>query len=191
MQSMVEGKAVPRTSEQQACVPMKHSASILLAGVLTCAAPSHAAGIAFDCDVPADRFSSVSQPVSGPMKIEGSVAVVQPRAGANLPVAGATLASADGKDSVGFQLVMASPRAKDFDVVLNLKRNGRLERGSVTRADTGAPLPFSLVLGHEGNVTLTIAGKSFSTEFMTLPEGKAMAFCSTGQFRFSDLIFGS
>ena len=170
---------------------MKHSVSILLAGVLTCAAPSHAAGIAFDCDVPADRFSSVAQSVSGLMKIEGSVAVVQPRAGANLPVAGATLASPDGKDSVGFQLVMASPRAKDFEVVLNLKRNGRLERASVARADTGASLPFSLILGGEGNVTLTIAGKSFSAEFMPLADGKAMAFCSTGQFRFSDLLFGS
>ncbi len=38
---------------------------------------------------------------------------------------------------------------------------------------------------------LTIAGKSFSAKFIPLPGGKAMAFCSTGQFRFSDLLFGS
>lgn len=123
------------------------------------------------------------------MMIEGYVQLVQTRSGANLPVAGARLVSSDGNSSVGFQLVLSSPRAKQFDVILNIQRGGDLKRVALAKIATDASVPFSLSLADTGKVTLTIGDSGFDADFIPLTGGKAMAFCSTAQFKFAGLLF--
>lgn len=162
---------------------------VLLAGALTCSAPAYAAAIEFDCDVPRDRFSSVSQDIVGPLAIKGSVQAVQMRSGKNLPVAGARLVSADGNNSVGFQLVAASVKAKKFDIVMNIKQGDDLRRGTVAQIATDASVSFNLSVDDTGKATLAIGESTLEASFIPLSGGKAMAFCSTAQFKFAGLIF--
>ena len=162
-----------------------------LASALIVSAPVYAAATSFDCDVPPDHFSSVSQDVIGPLMISGSVQLAQMRSGNNLPVAGARLVSSDGNDAVGFQLVAASPHAKQFDVVFNTKRGDDLQRNTVGQvaAEANAPVSFSLTLDKAGRAVLAVGGVNFSASFMPLTSGREMAFCSTAQFKFTGLLF--
>jgi len=123
------------------------------------------------------------------MKIEGSVQLVQARSGANLPVAGARLVSSDDKSSVGFQLVVPSARATQFDVVLNLRHGGNTKRATVTRLATDGNVPFSLSISDAGKVAFKIGEQDFHVDFVPLKRGTGMAFCSTAQFKFIGLLF--
>lgn len=154
-------------------------------------ASAFAAPLSFDCDVPPDHFSSVSEELTGAPAISGTVKVVQMRSGNNLPVAGARLVSADGINSVGLQLVAASIHAKQFDIVLNTKRGDNIQRSTVGQVATDVAVPFSLSLSADGKVTLLVGTSSFNADFMPIPHGKAMAFCSTAQFKFTGLAFST
>lgn len=168
----------------------KISASLLLL-ILAQSAPTLAAPLSFDCDVPPDHFSSVSEDLTALPAISGTVKLVQMRSGNNLPVAGVRFVGADEKNSVGFQLVATSLRAKQFDIILNLKRDGNLQRNSVGQIDADVAIPFNFSVSDAGTVTLLIGTKSFSAEFMPLRAGKVMAFCSTAQFKFTKLKFAT
>ncbi|WP_156678677.1 hypothetical protein [Sphingomonas profundi] len=150
---------------------------------------ANAAPLSFDCDVPPDHYSSVSEDVTGLMTISGTVKLVQMRSGNNVPVAGARLVSADGKNSTGFQLIAGSAHGKQFSIVLNTKRGDDLRSSTVGQIGAGGAVTFSLSLSESGQVTLLIDGASFNADFIPMPSGKEMAFCSTGQFKFSDLTF--
>lgn len=150
-----------------------------------------AAPISFDCDVPADRYSSVSQDTDGPLAVSGVVELVAARSGAFVPVAGARLVGADGKVSAGFQIVaLNGPKSSTFDVVLNLNQGGALKQYNVTQIDTKAAIPFWLTLDGD-KLTLAVGDKKVGVDFVSIPGGKMMIFCSTGQFKFSDVRFGA
>ncbi len=100
--------------------PSPTIAKMVIAFLLTCPAFAHGTPLSFDCDVPPDRYSSVTQDVNGPMMISGTVEPVEMRSGDNLPVAGARLDSVDGQSRTGFQLVAPSARAKQFHIVLRV-----------------------------------------------------------------------
>ena len=159
--------------------------------VLMRSASALAAPLSFDCDVPADRYSSVSEDLTESPAITGTVEAVQMRSGANLPVAGARLVSADGSNSVGLQLVANSTHAKLFDIVLNTERGNNLQRRTVGQVDAKVAIPFSLTLSATGKVTLLIGTSIFNADFVPIPAGKAMAFCSTAQFKFTGLAFST
>jgi hypothetical protein len=150
-----------------------------------------AAPLGFDCDVPPDHYSSVSQDASGQMTISGTVEPVQMRSGSNLPVAGVRFTSPDGKSSTGFQLVADSPRARQFSIVLNTRRGDDLRSNTVGQVGIGGAIPFSFTLSDSGKATLLVSGTIFNTDFVPMPSGTEMAFCSTGQFKFSNLIFST
>jgi hypothetical protein len=164
---------------------------VVLAALAAAASPSlaFASTISFDCDVPADRYSSVSQDADGQLSVRGLVKLVAARSGANLPVAGARLVSSDGKSSAGFQIVGSGSKPDHFDVVLNLNKNGDLKRYAVGQIDTEATIPFTIA-SQEGRITLDVGGKKVAGDFMPLSGGKMMVFCSTAQFKFSDVAFG-
>lgn len=163
--------------------------------LLTCSASALSAepssGIRFDCDVPADHYSSVSQDLVGVPMIKGSVRAIELRSGNNLPVAGARIVSADGKRAVGFQLIAASPRAEQFDVVLYTKAGESSNRRTVTVVAAKSDSQFSLGIADTGKATLVIGGTGFDAEFEPMPGASGMVFCSTGQFKFSDLAFSA
>ena len=123
------------------------------------------------------------------MTIRGSVQPIQMRSGNNLPVAGGRLVSSDGKNSVGFQLIAASSDAKQFDVVLNMRRGDDLSRATIAKVLIDTNVPFSLSLRETGKVTLSIAGKDFNADFIPISNGKGMVFCSTAQFKFVGVLF--
>ena len=149
-----------------------------------------AAPLSFDCDVPPNHYSSVSQDVNGQMAISGTVKAIEMRSGKNLPVAGAGFVSADGVNGTGFQLVAASARANKFDILFNTNCGGDSKRKTVGQIGAREAITFSLSVSELGKVTLIIEGTSFNADFVPMSSGNEMVFCSTGQFKFSNLTFG-
>lgn len=169
------------------------SKATLVIGLLTCSAPAFSQttspGMTFDCDVPADRYSSVTQDLIGVPTIRGSVRAMELRSGNYLPVAGARIVSSDGKQSVGFRLIAASPRAERFDVAFETRSGGVSNPRTVAQVAAKSDIQFSLSLSDAGKATLVLDGMDFEVEFEPLQSASGMAFCSTAQFKFSDLVF--
>jgi len=172
-------------------VPKSFLPLVLLIYSTSAFSAQSSAPIDFDCDVPADHFSSVSQDLSGLLTISGSVRVIVMRSGYNLPVAGARIVSPDGKSSVGFQLVAASSHAKQFDVVLNTERGGDFKRRTVAQGPAQTAIPFRLSLADSGKATLVIGSMAFDADFHPLTSANGMAFCSTAEFKFTGLAFSA
>ena len=161
------------------------------AGLLASPAICAASPLKFDCDVPADRFASVSEETAGALAISGTVALVLAREGKYLPVAGARLISSDESRSVGFQLVAPSANRTEFNIIFNINAGDGLKRYTVGQVDLQSPAHFSLAISDAGKISLAIGDKSFDGGTLVLNGGKIMVLCSTGQFKFSDLNFGS
>jgi hypothetical protein len=149
-----------------------------------------AAPLNFDCDVPSDHYSSVSQEADASTIISGTVRLVEMRAGKYLPLAGAKLENAEGNKSVGLQIVAASDRALQFDVILNLNDDGEQKRYLITRVEVKEAITFKLYM--EGSkIIVAIGSDSVASEIAAFPVRKAMIYCSTAQFKFSDLLFAA
>ena len=161
------------------------------AGLLASPAICAASPLKFDCDVPADRFASVSEETAGALAISGTVALVLAREGKYLPVAGARLISSDESRSVGFQLVAPSANRTEFNIIFNINAGDGLKRYTVGQVDLQSPAHFSLAISDAGKISLAIGEKSFDGGTLVLNGGKIMVLCSTGQFKFSDLNFGN
>lgn len=161
--------------------------NFLTSWLLAASTGASAAQIAFDCDVPADRFSSVTGSASTPTRIEGVVSVSELRRGSNMPVAGARLVDGDKRKSVGFQLLPKSRGSSE--VILNLNDGGGLKRQTVGEVSSNGPVRFSLSISESGAVELKIGEQSFTASAAPLVSPTWMAFCSTGQFKFSELAF--
>lgn len=147
--------------------------------------------IDFDCDVPADHFSSVSQDASGPVVIKGTVLAVQMRSGNYRPLAGVRVTSADDMNIVGFRLIDSSSRAKHLDVKLNMMQGRDLKEVTEGQVSAEVALPFTFSFSESGQVTLSIGGSIFQASFMPFANAKVMVFCSTGQFKFTDILLPS
>ncbi|WP_156839916.1 hypothetical protein [Novosphingobium aquimarinum] len=148
-------------------------------------------GMEFDCDVPADHYSSISQDLIGVPTIRGLVRAIELRPGNYLPLAGARIVSPDGKRSVTFQIIADSPRARQFDVILSTQNNETSNRKTVAQVAAESDIQFSLSLADAGKATLVLDDMSFDTDFEPLPSARGKAFCSTAQFKFFDLAFSS
>lgn len=144
----------------------------------------------FDCDVPSDRYSSVSQETNASTIIAGSVQMVEMRSGTYLPLAGARWINTEGTTSVGFQIVAASHRSSQFEVVLNVQDKNETKRYLLTHVAVKEAIPFKLY-SDNGKIVVAVGSSRVATEIAPFPAGKAMAFCSTAQFKFTDLRFTS
>lgn len=153
------------------------------------AAPANAALFEFDCDVPANRYSSVSSQGDQLLSISGIITPISYRSGKFEPVAGALLGDSDGANTTTFQLVATSRRPKHLVILTNIKRGEDVRSGQVGTIRADEPVPFSMSLSESGMVQITIADQTFNHEFMPLSSGKEMLFCSTGQFKFSEIAF--
>jgi len=161
------------------------------AGLLACPAICAASPMKFDCDVPANRFSSVSEETTGTLAISGTVALIQAREGNYMPVAGARLISSDGSRRVGFQLVAPSAHRTEFNIIFNIDAGDGLKQYTMGQVDMRTPASFSLAISNAGKISLAIGDKSFDRGTLALRGGKIEVLCSTGQFKFSDLNFGN
>jgi len=156
---------------------------------LQVSAPAFATSLSFDCDVPPDHFSSISDQVTEGAAIRATVQMVEMRPGKNLPVAGARLIGNDGAVAAGIQLVAASARAKQFDIVFNARQGEAVQRTSLGQVDVAGPIPFELTVSDAGTVTVLVGDSRFDVAAPPVAYEKGMVFCSTGQFKFSDIRF--
>ena len=90
---------------------------------------------------------------------------------------------------LGFQLVAASPKADFFDVVLNKQVEGKLQKFGVGQVPAKAAISFQLTVDGSGKGSFVVDGKKADFDFPPLSGSKAMVFCSTGQFKFGELLF--
>ena len=112
----------------------------LLTAIFTLAAvPAYSAPLEFDCDVPADRFSSVSQDVANGGSVSGTIRVDQLRKGKNLPVVGAGIFSPEKRAISGFQLVASDTRARSFDIMFNVAQESGVKRERSVRSTHHLP----------------------------------------------------
>ena len=155
------------------------------------AVPAYAAQLEFDCDVPADHFSSVSQDVANGGGVSGTIRVDQMREGNNLPVAGAGIFGPEKRAIAGFQLVASDTRAKSFDIFFNVAHDGDAKKGKAGEVDASSAIAFNISLSVTGKAILTVNGSQFQADASAISGGRAMAFCSTAQFKFTNLIFSA
>lgn len=149
------------------------------------------AALTFDCDVPIDHYSSVSKDASGgSYLISGTISLAQLRTGqSNLPTAGARIASPDDDRAAGVQFIVQDRKSKSFDVVLYTRIGTDNVRKQVGKIDSQNPVAFRLAVSSTGSVTLHFGGQAAVADLSPMPASKMAAFCSTGQFKFSDLLF--
>lgn len=156
----------------------------LIAGLLR---PHATTATEYACDAPADKYDSVYLDISGETKIAGAVRKMEFRPGRFLPVAGARLENADKTATLGFQLSAPSADAQEYKVIINVDRGDGHQSEIIGRVPASENIPFSIALTDGGDASLNIRNYNYTTKFVPLTDGKAMFFCSTGQFQFSDL----
>lgn len=155
------------------------------------AVPAHAAQLEFDCDVPADRFSSVSQDVANGGSVSGTIRVDKMREGNNSPVAGAGIFGPEKRAIAAFHLIASDARAKNFDIIFFVTHGGDLKEGKVGEVGASTAIEFNISLSAVGKAILTVNGAQFQADATAISGGRAMAFCSTAQFEFTNLIFSA
>lgn len=69
------------------------------------------------------------------------------------------------------------------------RQDKKLEQSKVGQIGTKGLISFSLDLSKSGKLTLTLNGNIMNADFVPIENGKAMVFCSTGEFSFSNLKF--
>ena len=148
---------------------------------------AHAAGVSFDCDVPPDRYSSIAAELVAPLEVSGTVSPVELRSGRFLPMASLHVTRPD-HPGVGFQIVAASSRAKTLDLYFNndLTPDRRTPLGTV---DADQPIAFRFTLGEDGKGTLRLGDETFTFAAGPLVGGTLRVSCSTGQFKFAELVW--
>lgn len=151
--------------------------------------PASASTIDFDCDVPKNHYSSITQDINGPISVSGIIELVEMRSGDNLPLAGVRFVSANGLISTGFRLMASSERAKQLDVKINTKSGEAFKEVVLGQVDVKDVVPFTFSLSQAGRIALNIGGRTFGADFIPIVDGKEMAYCSTAQFKFTKLLF--
>jgi hypothetical protein len=124
------------------------------------------------------------------MAISGTIKMVEMRFGAALPIAGVRIVSTDGKTAAEFQLRPPSAHEHHFNIMLGTVLKGVPDEIWDGQIDATAAISFRLAVSESGKVTLLIGGQTFSTQTTPITSGYNSAYCSTGEFRFSDLNFG-
>jgi hypothetical protein len=155
------------------------------------AVPAYADQLDFDCDVPADHFSSVSQSVTDGGRVSGLIRLDQMRKGRALPVAGVGFFDPEKQAIAGFQLVASDAYGKSLDIMFNVAHDGGLQKEKVGEIDASSAIAFDISLSSSGKVALTVNGREFQAGASAISSGRAMAFCSTAQFKFTNLLFSA
>ncbi len=145
-----------------------------------------AAPMTFDCDTPTDRASAVTIPIGSSMRASGSLTAKAFRPGKSGSLGGFAVNSTDGKNAVGIQL-MATADGSALNLILVTKDNGKIARRALFAVPTNTSLPFSVAVGADGKGSLTAGQATLPLQFAGLQSGNAQAFCSSGQFLFSNL----
>jgi hypothetical protein len=169
----------------------KAISALVIAISTTAPASAYGAQLEFDCDVPADHFSSVSQGIANGGSVSGTIRIGEMRKGNNLPVAGAGIFGPENKSAAGFQLIASGNHSRSLELMFNVANNGDVKKEKVGEVDASSSIEFSISLSVVGTAVLTINGRQFKADASAISAGRAMAFCSTAQFKFTNLTFSA
>lgn len=166
---------------------MAARAAAAIVALMMAAAPASSAPIDFECDVPPNRFSSVDQAFGeAPVALTGKVSLVLARKGNYRAVAGARLSSADGANSIGFQIIGDGTPDGGFSIVMNSKRAGASKRSEIGTLRGAVPdLAFSISLARDGKAEVRVGDRVGTAALDPVASGKGRVFCSSGQFGFA------
>lgn len=178
-----------KTARREAKVSRTRTIAIVAAATLgfASASPVHGAPIVFDCDAPSGRMASVSGAIGTSMRATGTLAPVTFQPGRTQPIGGFQVNSSDGLNAIGFQLALTKPDARALDLVLVARNAGKAERRVLRSVPFGTTVPFAMVVPAGGQGSLTLGETVINLSFANLKAGTAVAFCSSGQFRFDNL----
>ncbi|MFZ1741831.1 MAG: hypothetical protein WAT93_03200 [Pontixanthobacter sp.] len=168
---------------------LHHTAAALVAATLLIAGSAQAAPLTFDCDVPANSVSSVSNLAQTVPAIGGTITAKKFREGQLSPSAGVQIEAPDGKSIAGFVLRLSASDPAVLEIMLVSNNNGKQENFQAGTISATGPIAFQLFVDDQGAINIVLNDQSWSAPFMRLIGGKEKAFCSTGQFQFSDLRF--
>lgn len=157
--------------------------------------PPHPAAPAinfFDCDVPTGRFSHWNQTlVSNDAGVSGTLQMMEGRKDSKwLPSASVYLIGLDNAQWVGLKMILFNDDPDNVGLVV-LDSGAKNEHGILASIPwAGKAVAFSVRLTSSGEVTVTANGKSDTVHVPGFRPRKMELVCSTGQFKFADVVIG-
>ena len=167
-----------------------------LAGALICSLGAPLAASAaepvheFDCDTPPGHYSYWTQSLSsGAVEVSGAVTVNELRKHKKwVPVASVMFRGADGKSNAGVSL-SALLKVNDMYFVRMKTPAGDTDMGlGGVIPRTKDPIPFKVTFDATGKLTVSIAGAEATAELGTFRPQILSLSCSTGDFRFTNVV---
>lgn len=163
--------------------------AIIPAALFFAASPALAAPLTFDCDVPANSSSSVSNLAQTIPAVSGTITAKKFRQGQTPATVGAQIQAPDGKSFSGFVLMPNAADTTIMDIMLVSNFAGKRENFAAGSISVTEPIAFRLFVDDQGAINIFLGDQSWSAPFMRLIGGEEKAFCGSGQFEFSDLRF--
>jgi hypothetical protein len=166
-------------------------AGIIASCFFTTAASS--APMTYGCDTPADRYSAIEQNVE--LKSFFIKTNIQPnefRKGKYAPLAQIFLESMDEKSRWALQVVAPDHKSKTALVSLKMTVDGKTDEPFfVGHVNIGQRLPIAMSVTDGHKISFTIGELEGHPELKLGNQAKLNIICSTGDFVFSDLEWGS
>ena len=161
------------------------------AAMVLFALPQAAQAMTFDCDVPADRTSSVQLNFTAAPLIQGIITAHEFRRAQFNPVAGIRVQSPDDSASALLQLAELPEDPGKLTLLVTISSGVEMSRRKVALVEINGQIPFSLRITPEGAVLGEVAGQTFNANVGALNNGLINMFCSSGQFKFSNVTISA
>ena len=161
---------------------------VLSAAFLAATLAQPAQAMTFDCDVPADRTSSVVLDFNGSPLVQGVLRPVEFRREKFNPVAGLRIENADNSTSVLLQAVELAEAPGNLTVLITVASGIEMGRRRVAVLDLAESYEFALRITPEGQMLGSFAGQTFNAPLAPVTAGKLNIFCSSGQFKFDSMV---
>lgn len=156
------------------------------------ATPAAAGTLSYDCDTGANRFSEITTPLAGDVRISGVVTPLRMTVGDGyVTAARVAIEEGEGKSWVGFRLFRVDPADPDTLVALMVASDGDKEKETILgRVKLSQALSFRLSLGKDRTASLELGEWKHVVATTLKAPVKASVACSTGEFDFDPLDFG-
>lgn len=153
---------------------------------------AHAGPINYDCDTPADKFSSLDISTDTTRFIvKGKIAAAVFRAGKYLPVANVHVGAPRGSDGVLLRLMAPSGTAKQAEIIVQTMQGSKPIKRVLGQILLGESLDFSIEVLPNAAVNLTVNGQQMSLKTEFASSSNLTISCSTGEFKFDNLEWSS
>lgn len=159
-----------------------------LASAVLLPAESYAAPMTYECDTPANKFSSIDVPIdSKNFTIRGAITPDGFSKGQFLPVANIHLSALDGTGGVWLRLVAPSAGSKQADVIVETKLKAKPMKKTIGKISLGESLIFSISVLPDSTIDMDVGGQQVKLKSDLAGPSKLSISCSTGEFNFANL----